>query len=177
MKSIVFRYGFFAIIAIICTCSIHYFILMRLNLDWQTAEVAGYLTMTLAMVFVFFGMRHYRDKVNNGSLSFGEGLKVGLLIALGPALFFALFDLLYVEVINPNWSDEYYSHYIEQARKDTPAADLPAKLKEMQEQKEFWSKPHILFLLMFITTFIIGAIVTIISALTLRRKERTVTVK
>lgn len=173
MKSTAFRYSIYAIIAILCFGAIHFFLLMPPRISWEAAEVAGYLTMTLAMVFVFFGMKHYRDKVNNGSLTFKDGLKIGLLIALGPAVFFALFDLLYVEVINPAWGDDYWGQYVEKMKKDTPADELPKKLKELQDMKEFWGKPHFLFLLMFATTFIIGAIVTIISALTLRRQKRT----
>jgi hypothetical protein len=175
MKPIVFRYGIYAIIAILCFGAIHFFFLMPPRISYQSAEIAGYLTMTLAMVFVFFGMKHYRDKVNSGSLTFKEGLKIGLLIALGPAVFFALFDLLYVEVINPKWGDEYFGHYMEEVKKDTAPEKWAAELEKLQKQREFWSKPHMLFLLMFITTFVIGFIVTIISALTLRRQKRTTT--
>ena len=171
MKQTVLRYGLYAVILILVLTIVHVYWLSPPNISYAAAEVAGYLTMTLAMVFVFFGIKHYRDKVNNGSLSFGEGMKIGLLIALGPALVFALFDLLYVKVLNPGWADEYYSHYIAQARKDTPADQLPEKLQQIAEQREFWDKPHMLFLIMFATVFIIGTIVTIISALTLKRRR------
>jgi hypothetical protein len=169
MKQIVFRYTVFATIAIIVFTAIHLFTMS--SMSYEAAEVAGYLTMVLAMIFVFFGIRKYRDHVNNGTLTFGQGLKVGLLIALGPAVFFALFDLLYVKVINPDWSDEYYNNYIRQATKSTPPDELPEKLKKLNEQKEFFSNPVMLFLVMFVTVFVIGAIVTIISALTLRRNR------
>ena len=94
--------------------------------------------------------------------------------ASAPIFPFALFDLLYVKVLNPGWADEYYSHYIAQARKDTPADQLPEKLQQIAEQREFWDKPHMLFLIMFATVFIIGTIVTIISALTLKRRRTVV---
>jgi hypothetical protein len=168
MKQIVFRYTLYGVIAILVLTSIHFATMS--SMGYEAAEVAGYLTMVLAMIFVFFGIKKYRDQVSNGTLTFGQGMKVGLLIALGPAIFFALFDLLYVEVINPGWSDDYYKHYIEQATKDTPPEKLQAKLNKLQEQKEFFSSPVMMFLVMFITVFVIGALVTIISSLTLRRR-------
>lgn len=170
MKQVVFRYSLYAIIAILVLTAIHVFLLLP-NMNYDAAEVAGYLTMTLSMVFIFFGIRHYRDRVNNGSLSFGQGLKTGLLIALGPALFFALFDLLYVKVLNPSWSDDYYDYYIKKVTVSTPPDQLQAKLASLQADKEFFSQPMMLFLIMFATVFIIGAIITIISALTLRRTK------
>jgi hypothetical protein len=172
MKPTVLRYSLFAIIAILVFSAIHVFFIIPPKVSFEAAEVAGYLTMTLSMVFVFFGIKHFRDHVNNGTLSFGQGMKVGLLIALGPAIFFALFDLLYVKVINPGWSDEYYSHYVQEATRGVPAAELPGKLKQIEDQKAFFEQPAMLFLVMFATVFIIGCIVTIISALTLRRKRQ-----
>ena len=172
MKETVLRYGFYAILAILILTAIHVFVLMPPAISYAAAEVVGYLTMTLSMVFVFFGIKHYRDQVNNGSLSFGEGLKIGLLIALGPAVFFSLFDLLYVKVINPGWTDEYYGHYVQEATKSTPASELPDKLKQIKDQREFFDNPVMLFLVMFVTVFIIGLIVSTISALTLRRQRK-----
>lgn len=171
MKSTVFRYSVYAIIAILAFSALHFFVIMP-RASHSSAEFFGYLTMTLAMVFIFFGIKHYRDRVNNGSLRFGEGLKVGLLIALGPAVFFSLFDMLYVLVLNPDWQDQYYSAYVERVKAGTPPGELAAKLKKLEKEKEFFSQPMMLFVVMFVTVFVIGAIVSIISALTLRRNRR-----
>jgi hypothetical protein len=175
MKSTVFRYTVYSIIAVLAFNSLHLFFIMPRS-SYDTSEFFGYLTMTLSMVFIFFGVKHYRDRVNHGSLRFGEGLKIGLLIALGPSVFFALFDMLYIEVINPSWQDDYFTAYLEKVKADTPPDQLAAKLKKVEKQREFFSQPAISFLVMFVTIFIIGAIVSIISALTLRRnKHRAVT--
>ena len=78
------------------------FFLLR-NIDLSLQEVAGYLTMLLAMIFIFLGIRHFRDRVNGGYLTFGQGLKIGVLIVLIPAVAFGLFNILYTEVLNPTW--------------------------------------------------------------------------
>lgn len=169
MKPIVFRYGIIASIVILLFGCLQLFVIMPRS-DYKTAEVTGYLTIVLAMIFVFFGIKKYRD-LNDGLLSFGQGLKAGLLIALMPAVFFALFDLLYTEVINPSWGEDYYQYQVQQLKETTAPDQFEAKLGKLQQQKETYGKPYMLFLIMFLTVFVIGAIVSIISALTLRRSK------
>lgn len=170
MKSTVIRYGVYAMLAMVLLSAIHIFLVVP-NVKSANSEVVGYLTMLLSMIFVFAGIKHYRDKVNNGILSFWQGLKIGLLIVLIPSVAFGLFDLLYTKVINPGWMENYYKEMIEQTKKSTTPDKLDAALKKLESSKEIFSNPFLEFLLMAVTVFIIGFIVTIISSLTLRRSR------
>jgi heme/copper-type cytochrome/quinol oxidase subunit 2 len=170
MQKIVLRYGLYATLFIVALSALEFFVLNDL-LSSTLQEVSGYLTMLLSMVFVFFGLKQYRDKYNNGQLSFGKGMKIGILIVLIPSVAFGLFDLLYTEVLHPGWVDEYYTNYIAKLKASTPPGQLEAALKKANEQKEMFSNPLLQFLLMSVTVFIIGLIVTIIAALTLRRNK------
>ena len=172
MKSTVYRYGIYATLTIV-GLAWGAFLLLK-NAGQGIQEVAGYLSMLLAMVFIFLGIRHFRDKVNGGYLSFGQGLKVGLLIVLIPAVAFGLFDILYTEVLNPTWKEDYYSKYIDGLRKSVATDKLDAAIKKAEKEKEMFSNPVFHFLLMGGTVFIIGFIVTIISSLTLRRSKTAV---
>lgn len=168
MKSTVYRYGIYATLTIVGLSWGVFFLLKNLGQGLQ--EATGYLSILLAMIFIFFGIRHFRDRVNGGYLSFGQGLKIGVLIVLIPAVAFGLFDILYTEVLNPTWKDDYYSTYIENLRKSVAADKLDAAIKKAEKEKEMFSNPLFQFLLMGGTVFIIGFIVAIISSLTLRRK-------
>lgn len=170
MRSTVLRYGFYGVIVLIISGIIQVIIYPKCNFEIQ--EVFGYLTILVSMIFVFLGIRHYRDHVNNGLLSFGQGLKIGILIVLIPAIFFGLFDLLYSKVLNPSWQSEYLAHYTEKLRKATPPDKLQAALDKLNSQMEMFNNPVMEFLLMFVTVFIIGFIVTVISSLTLMRKQK-----
>ncbi len=86
MKLTILRYGIYAMLALLVLTTVHSFIVMH-NVDYTTAGSTGYLTMILSMIFVFLGIRHYRDKVNGGYLNFGQGLKIGVPIVLIPAVF------------------------------------------------------------------------------------------
>jgi hypothetical protein len=169
MKQVIFRYGLYATLVIVGLGMVDFFIVSKYA-SFAVQEVTGYLTMLLAMVFVFMGIRQYRDRVNGGTLSFGQGLKIGILIVLIPSIFFGLFDLLYTEVIKPDWLETYYAAYMERIKASTPPDKLAAALKKANNEKEIFANPIFQFLLMSATVFIIGLIVTIISALTLRRK-------
>lgn len=172
MKSTVLRYGIFATLTIVGLSYIVFFLLKNTGQGLQ--EVAGYLTMLLAMIFIFLGIRHFRDRVNGGYLSFGQGLKIGILIVLIPAVAFGLFDILYTEVLNPTWKEDYYSKYIANLRKSVAADKLDSAVRKAEKEKEMFSNPVFQFLLMGGTVFIIGFIVTIISSLTLRRSKTAV---
>lgn len=173
MKPVIFRYGLYAGLAIIALTAIHFFVVMP-NSSWETSEFAGYLTMILSMIFVFMGIRYYRDHVNNGFLSFKDGLKLGALIVLAPAVCFGLFDVFYTEVINPNWGDEYFGYYVGKIKASTPPDRIEEELQKLEKNKELFSNPFIQFSLMAVTVYVIGLIVTIISALTLRRRKPSV---
>jgi len=172
MKSTVFRYGIYSALTILAIAWIAFFAFSNSSKTIQ--EVAGYLSMLLAMIFVFLGIRHFRNNVNGGVLTFGQGLKIGALIVLIPAVAFGLFDILYTEVINPSWKDEYYAQKIEDLRKSVVADKLDAAIKKAEKEKEMFSNPVFHFLVMGGTVFILGFIVSIISSLTLRRSKANV---
>ena len=167
MKKTVYRYGFLAALVII-VLSAGSFLLTSKTLDYDTQEIIGYLTIFISMIFVFLGIKHFRDR-NNNTLSFGEGLKVGVLIILIPSVFFGLFGLLYTEVLNPSWGEQYYSHYIASIKDRLPPEEFAAAVKKVEKEREMFANPGLQFLLMFITVFVIGFIVSIISAISLRR--------
>lgn len=167
MKKVVFRYGLLSALCIVVLSFGAFFLVPQDN--FKLGEIFGYLSMVVAMIFVFMGIKHYRDRVNGGTLTFGQGMKIGVLIVLIPAVFFGLFDILYTEVINPSWMEDYYTKYKEQLVASTPADKIEAELKKMETQKEMFGNPIFQFLLMSVTVFIIGLIATIISAIALRR--------
>ena len=135
MKPIAFRYGIYAGLAILVLGALHVFVFMPPTISWEMAEVAGYLTMILSMIFVFMGIRYYRDHVNNGFLTFGQGLKLGALIVLVPAVTFGLFDILYTEVLHPSWADEYFGYQIEKIKASSPPDQVEQKLSTLQKRQ------------------------------------------
>ena len=170
MKKIALRYGLYAASILIGLFLLKWTILGNDNFDLQ--EILGWASMVLALLFVFFGIKHYRDHVNQGALSFGKGMKVGLLIVLLPALAFGVFDVIYLEFINPEFFDKYYGFHLTQMQQSLPPAEFESWKKQMETSRGILQNPLVNFLVMSATIFIIGVIVTVISSLILMRKPR-----
>ena len=168
MKKVVLKYGFRSAIAMIILFLIQWLLLA--DLDFGTSEVLGYISMIVSLSFVYFGLKYYRDNVNDNKLSFGQGLKIGVLIILIPSLAFGLLDILYVTIINPDFLDAYYSQMVADMKTKLPPAEFEVKLASLESEKEMFANPLIQFVVMGITVFMVGFIMTIISTLLLQRK-------
>ena len=169
MKKTILRFGTLGAICIAVIFFLSWIIARPESGNYDQQEIIGYASIILSMLFVFLGIKYYRDKVNNGHISFLQGLKLGILIVLFPSLAFAAIDIIWVLVLDPNFAEKYYAHEAEKLRASLSASELQVKLKEMEAQKEMFSNPAIGFVVMFMTVFIIGLIVTVISALILKR--------
>lgn len=125
------------------------------SLSYGAQEIIGYTTMVLSLSFVFFGIKQYRDKELNGAISFGKAFSVGVLISVFVGIGFGLIDALYTAVINPTFMEDYVSRMRAQGFE----GEIPQ-----------WSSAQ-MALLMFVTVVLIGIIISLISALTLKREQ------
>ena len=115
MKKTILKYGLYASVVMIVLPLIGWLSTSG-ETDYKFGEIIGYTTMFLAMIFVFLGIRDYRNRVNGGQLKFMEAFKLGVMIAIIPAFAFGLIDQVYVNFINPDFYDEYYAHSLDQMR-------------------------------------------------------------
>ncbi|MEO1012411.1 MAG: DUF4199 domain-containing protein [Bacteroidota bacterium] len=169
MKKTVLRYGLYGSIVICILFLTSWFALEGVDLSIQ--EIAGYISMIVSLSFVFFGIKHFRDKENHGLITFKKALLIGVLISLITALAFGVLDVIYVKYINPDFLTEYYTITLEEMKATHTAEEFKIKQLEMEAQKELFASPIMNFLVMFATVFIIGFIIALISALILQRKE------
>ncbi|HYC29830.1 MAG TPA: DUF4199 domain-containing protein [Chitinophagaceae bacterium] len=174
MKRTILRYGLISSLIIVILFLLEFFI-FRSAPNYDVQEIFGYTSMIVSMLLVFFGIKHYRDKENNGRLTFGRGMKVGVLIVLIPSVAFGIFNLLYVTVINPGFMKSYYQFYLAKMQQSMPAAEFVKAKAELDAQMAMFSNPIISSLVMAVTVFLIGLIITVISSLILRRNARAAT--
>ncbi len=170
MKKTVLKYGLLSAVTVIMIFIVS-FLAFGVNENYQAQEILGYASIILSLLFVFFGIKHYRDHVNKGRLTFGQGMKLGILIVLIPSLAFGLFDLVYVTLINPEFADRYYEYQLNQMKLNMKPEEFQTSAKQMAASRELFKNPLFNFLLMTVTVFILGVIVTTISSLILMKKE------
>jgi hypothetical protein len=169
MKKAILRYGLYGA-ASICIL----FLLSWLfgdNLSYSVQEIIGYASMVVSLSFVFFGIRHFRDKINDGTVSFGKALLLGLAISLITALAFGVLDVVYIKYINPDFTEEYYARSLEKLEETLPAAEFEIERVKMESEKELFMSPVISFIVMSMTVLIIGFIISLLSAMVLQRKK------
>lgn len=167
MKTTVLKFGLYGGIVMVALFLISYQFMDTLS--FATQEVLGYLSMFVALTFVFFGIRSYRDNQNNHTITFGRAFGLGILIALVPAVLFGTFDALYVTFVYPEFFDDYLAASIAEMQKTLSGDELAAKIAEMQQMKEWAENPFFTFALMFITVLLLGLIISLISAIILKK--------
>ncbi len=167
MKSTLLKYGIYSGITIVILFLIAHFFLSKLSFGIQ--EVIGYLSILIALAFVFLGVKSYRDEKLNGKITFGRALGMGMLIVLIPSILFGLYNAIYCIYINPDFMDEYYTVAVQEVMDSYSGEELTAQLAEMESMKELASSVLFTSFLMFFEVVIIGFIVSLISAVPLRK--------
>lgn len=169
MKKTILRFGVYGIITIFILSLLIWSLIG--SMDDVTGEIIGYSSMVISLLFVYFGIKHFRDKENNGLLTFGKALLIGILISLMVSLAFGLLDVIYVKFINPEFMTDYYARNLEQLQASLPAEEFEIKKAELESEKEMFLNPFIHFFIMSMMVFIIGFIISMLSALVLQRKN------
>lgn len=168
MKSTITKFGLYAFL-IASVLFLSGFLLGK-NLDFNTQAIIGYSSMVISLVFVYFGIKHYRDKENNGRIAIGKAIAIGLFISLFAALGFMIIDYIYTTQINPNFQEEYLAHSLKEMKATLSVEEFQKQKIELTQQMQDYGGPTALALLMFANVIVIGFIISLISALVLQRK-------
>jgi hypothetical protein len=168
MKRTILRFGLYSSISI-CAFSLLIWALID-SIDDTSGEIIGYSSMVVSLLFVYFGIRHFRDRENNGMVTFGKALRIGILISLMASLAFGILDVIYVKFINPDFMTEYYDRMLEQSQ-SLPVEEFEIRKAELESEKEMFLNPFIHFFIMSMMVFVIGFIISLLSALILQRKN------
>lgn len=131
--------------------------------DFMSSEVVGYTFILLSLVFVFLGMKQYRED-KGGTISYWKAVYTGLLIAIFPAIAFGLYNILYMEVIDPDFMTKYSEHIISQRSEGKTAAEIVEIKKAVMAESEMFDNLPIMFIVMFLSVFVLGLIVSLVSA-------------
>jgi len=171
MRKIVIRNGLFAgaILVVLMTVSM---LLMDESTNFQLAELLGYLSMVLAFVFIFMGIREFRDRHQNGFITFGKGFQVGILITLIASLLYVAGWMVLSNTVATDFGDQYYEQFIQNIRdSDMPDEKKEAQIAKYEQNKEMYQNPLIQIGISFLEIFPVGLLVTLLSALVLRKSK------
>jgi hypothetical protein len=134
----------------------------------------GYLSMLIAFSLIFVAVKTYRDKQNGGVVSFGSAFKMGLLIALIASTMYVITWAFVYHYYLPDFMEKYAAQMIENARATSTPQELQQFTAKMNEQKEMYKNPIWFSLFTYMEILPVGIIISLISALLLKRKKETV---
>ena len=142
------------------------------NEDFESSMVLGYASMILAFSMIFVGIKNYRDRFNNGFVTFGKAFKIGLYITLIASTIYVLVWLIDYYLFIPDFLDKYSAHVLREAKTaGASPVEMQEKVDEMGGYKEMYKNPLLIILLTYTEVLPVGLVVSIISALILKRKS------
>lgn len=172
MKKTILVFGLIA--GLIVTAMMLYSAAMIANhQDFKGNEVLGYTTMLIAFSFIFVGIKNFRDKHNQGVISFGKAFRIGLYITLIASTMYVVVWLVDYYVFIPDFAEKYAICALDKAKsKGATPAELKEQAAELAKFTEMYKNPLFVILVTYTEILPIGLIVSLISALLLKRRSR-----
>jgi len=143
------------------------------RIGFDRGFIVGYTTIILSFLLVFFGIRSYRENVGGGTITFGRAFAVGILITLISCVCYVVaWEILYYNFM-PDFADKYGAHILAKAKAAGATAEaIQAKMDEVKQLKRILDNPFLNAAATFIEPFPVGLIITLISALILRKRNK-----
>jgi len=164
MKKIIFKNGIIGgIIVSIVMIGMTYF--MKTHPNEEPNPIIGFISMLLAFITVIIGIKRVRLD-NEGRITFRSAFLTGLGISFVIATIYVLVWL----IIFYNFFPDFMEKYSEMVLKNTPPESLAAKTAEMNQMAAWYKNPVMVILLTYTEILPIGIIVSLISALILKKK-------
>ncbi|MES2646285.1 MAG: DUF4199 domain-containing protein [Bacteroidota bacterium] len=133
----------------------------------------GYATMLLAFSLIFVGIKNYRDKYQNGIISFGKAFKTGLYIALIASTIYVVVWLISYYLFFPDFMELYTTCTLNELKAGgATQIQVDAKVAEMNSYKEMYKNPLMIILLTYTEILPLGILVSLICAFILKRKTK-----
>ena len=141
------------------------------RIGFDRSVFVGYTTIVVSMLFVYFGVRSYRDNVLGGEVTFGRAFQAGLLIAVISSVCYVLAWLVLFYFFIPDFADQYAAYIVESVRGNGGSqADIDAAIKQADSAKAMLANPLINAAVAFIEPLPVGLLVALISAVVLRKR-------
>lgn len=141
-------------------------------LNFDNGHLVGYTTMVIALSMVFFGIKSFRDNHAAGSITFGKGVLIGMLITLVASVMYALAWEISYSQMGEAFMTEMTEHYFEEMKNDgATEAELVEAREDWLMNSEMYKNPVIRFAITITEILPVGLVITLLSAALLRKKE------
>lgn len=141
------------------------------RIGYDRAAIVGYTGIVIAFLMVFFGIRSYRENMGGGQITFVRGFVIGVMISIISSLFYVLtWEVVYFKFM-PGFLEGMTRHAVDKQIAAGASQDAINKtLASFKELKVLYDNPLYNGLITFTEPFPVGLIVSLLSAVILRRR-------
>lgn len=141
---------------------------------FEGSMVLGYASMLLAFSFIFVAVKQVRERLCNGSISFGKALKVALLVTLITSTVYVLVWLICYYFFVPDFMEQYSAYMMEKARASGMSArQLAAEADKMKMYSDMYKNPIMIILFTYVEILPVGILVSLVAAALLKKRVKT----
>ncbi|MGB2397093.1 MAG: DUF4199 domain-containing protein [Flavobacteriaceae bacterium] len=140
-----------------------------LDMHYTQESAVGYVSIAITVGVIALAQYNFR-KENEGYLSLGEGLKIGVGIALISGIIGSLYQVVLVTVIDPETIAKMLEIASDKIMDSYPEMQQEQLDQTIAMQKKFMT-PGMMFAFGIIGTLFIGFVVALISGLILKRNR------
>jgi hypothetical protein len=170
MKNIVLKFGLISggIIAALMAIS---FLVLWNKIDFEVAEILGYVTMILAFSVIYVAIRQFRDQYQGGIIKFSKAFLIGFYISLICSVIYVITWMI-ISHYNPEIMEQMTEMYYNSIRNsDLSESEISEKLQQAEQWMEVYKNPFIKAGITLFEPLPVGIIISLISALILKRKS------
>jgi hypothetical protein len=172
MKKVILINGLIAGVIVSAMFLISHPFVDRGQLSFDSGMVVGYTSMVIALSMIFFGVRSYRDRELNGTISFGKALGMGLLIALVAGTIYGLtWDVYYRFFGGDEFMVKFTEYTVTQMKKDgASVAEIAATRTEWEQFNRNYQNFFVRFAFTLMEILPVGLLISLITAAIVRTK-------
>jgi drug/metabolite transporter (DMT)-like permease len=143
------------------------------NMDNDWGMILGFTTMIIAFAFIFVAVRKYRENYGHGAITFGQALKIGLLIALIGSTMYVVSWLIDYYLFVPDFMDTFTAHTMEKLKASGASqAEITATAAQMANYKEMYKNPLFVTLFTYMEILPVGILFSLLAAFTMKKKPQ-----
>jgi hypothetical protein len=146
--------------------------ILLLSLGKAGNAVWGYSSMIVAFSFIYVGIRNYREKYNDGIISFGKAMRIGLGITLIGSTMYVVLWMIDLYCFMPDFMDKYAATMVKAAQDSgVTGAALDKKLAYIKHMQDLYKSPVFVFFFTYLEVAPVGIVISLIASLILRRRR------
>lgn len=154
------NYGLVAGLMLIAYSLFTYLIGQSLN------KTLGYLSLVILAICLYIFSKQYRDKVNGGVLTYGQGFSVGLLVGIFAGILVTFFSVIELTYIDPSLIDKQLDMIEQQLLAKGMSEDQVEMAISMSKK---WMTPGLMFIGGILSFAFWSALISLITAAVLRK--------